>query len=121
MCEYARISLTVLFIPWDCVGRTGQDSGILGIFEDGTCKNPGDGHIHPMGLCGTGHWHFGDISEDESCENPINILSIPWDSGMGHWVLGIRMGGCMGIPGTVLPILQEDSTILKNPVQSHGT
>ena len=27
----------------------------------------------------------------------------------------------MGIPRTVLPILQWDSTILKNSVQSHGT
>ena len=37
------------------------------------------------------------------------------DGRLGH---GGRMGGGMGIPRTVLP---RDSTIPRNPVQSHGT
>ena len=73
----------------------GQDRtlGFGSIPQSGTRENPGDSHMRSMGL---------------------------WD-GMGHWVLGVRMGGCMVIPGTVLPILQYDSTILDNSLQSHGT
>ena len=47
------------------------------IFEDGTCENPGDSHIHSMGLWD--RWELGDISEDGTRENPIDSLSIPWD------------------------------------------
>ena len=54
---------------------------------------------------------------------PWTVLSIPWDcrrtvgwdGRLGH---GGRMGGCMGIPRTVLP---RDSTIPRNSIQSHGT
>ena len=71
-----RIPWTVPSIPWDY--GTGQDSGIWGY---------------------TSGW---DVCE--FYRQPVQPMGL-WD-GMGHWVLGFRMGGCMGIPGTVLPILQ---------------
>ena len=67
--------------------------GFGSIPQSGTHVNPIDNPVHPMGL---------------------------WD-GTGHWVLGVRMGGCMVIPRTVLLFLQYDSTILDNSLQSHGT
>ena len=88
--RHIRSPLTALFTH----GTMGRDRtlGFGGIPLGGTCENLRDSHMHSMGL---------------------------WD-GMGHWVLGVRMGGCMVIPGTVLPILQYDSTILQNSLQSHG-
>ena len=53
--------------------------GFGGTPQGGRCENPIDSPVHPMGL---------------------------WDR-TGHWVLEFRMGGCMEIPGTVLPILQH--------------
>ena len=97
--------------------------GFGSIPQGGTCENTIDNPVHPLGLWdGTGLRGLG-IPQSGARENPgdshMHSMGL-WD-GMGHWVLGVRMGGCVVIPGTVLPILQYDSTILDNSLQSYGT
>ena len=80
-----------------------------------------DGTVHGILTCPTldtgiyprvGHvripWTVPSIPRD--CRRTVGR-----DGRLGH---GGRMGGCMGIPRTVLP---RDSTIPRNSVQSHGT
>ena len=90
-----------------------------------TRVNPIDNPVHHMGLWdGTGHWDlevYPRVGHVRILHGDSHMRSMGLWDGMGHWVLGVRMGGCMVIPRTVLPILQYDSTILDNSLQSHGT
>ena len=114
------------------------------LLEDGTCENPIDSPVHPMGLWHrTGHQEYLRMGH---VRIPGTVTSIPWDCGTGgNWGIYLRMGhvrilqtacpshgivrqdGTLGFEGQNKRLYgnsrdspTQDSAILKNSVQSHG-